>query len=265
MSSKPAPAGRFARQSACRRKRAVDLVSRLGTSPHKQTHYLLQKALTTMQSYLRSSLRTNAVRLESQLAARPQALWRVRNFLWVLMALMVTANTSWAQGAGTATAPLATPTAVDSAPSDAPAEVSDEAPPAGSTTAPARASDAVSTKAGTDVPSNATEPRAKNRMVTVSKASVLVGSFTVFLLAVFVGFEIIAKVPPTLHTPLMSGSNAISGITVVGAMLTAGAAATTAGGWFGTLLGLVAVVLAMINVVGGFVVTHRMLKMFKKR
>jgi len=102
-------------------------------------------------------------------------------------------------------------------------------------------------------------------MVTVSKASVLVGSFTVFLLAVFVGFEIITKVPPTLHTPLMSGSNAISGITVVGAMIAAGAAAATAGNWFGTLLGMLAVVLAMINVVGGFVVTHRMLKMFKKR
>lgn len=102
-------------------------------------------------------------------------------------------------------------------------------------------------------------------MVSVSKASVLVGSFTVFLLAVFVGFEIIAKVPPTLHTPLMSGSNAISGITVVGAMIAAGATAVTAGHWFGTLLGMVAVVLAMINVVGGFVVTHRMLKMFKKR
>ena len=97
--------------------------------------------------------------------------------------------------------------------------------------------------------------------VNVSKASVLVGSFTVFLLAIFVGFEIIAKVPPTLHTPLMSGSNAISGITVVGAMLTAGSAV----GGFGSLLGLLAVVLATINVVGGFLVTHRMLMMFKKR
>ncbi len=96
---------------------------------------------------------------------------------------------------------------------------------------------------------------------TVSKAAVLVGSFTVFLLAVFVGFEVITKVPPTLHTPLMSGSNAISGITIVGAMLTAGSAA----GWFGSLLGFLAVVLAMINVVGGFLVTHRMLMMFKKR
>ena len=97
--------------------------------------------------------------------------------------------------------------------------------------------------------------------VTVPRATLLVGSFTVFLLAVFVGFEVITKVPPTLHTPLMSGSNAISGITIVGAMLTAGNAA----GGFGSLLGMVAVVLAAINVVGGFLVTHRMLKMFKKR
>ncbi|MCA9129623.1 MAG: NAD(P) transhydrogenase subunit alpha [Planctomycetales bacterium] len=89
----------------------------------------------------------------------------------------------------------------------------------------------------------------------------LVGSLTVFLLAVFVGFEVITKVPPTLHTPLMSGSNAISGITIVGAMLTAGSAVLG----FGSFLGMLAVVLAMINVVGGFLVTHRMLMMFKKK
>ena len=93
------------------------------------------------------------------------------------------------------------------------------------------------------------------------RATILIGSFTVFLLAVFVGFEIITKVPPTLHTPLMSGSNAISGITVVGAILTAGHAA----GGLGSLLGMLAVILATINVVGGFLVTHRMLMMFKKR
>jgi len=95
----------------------------------------------------------------------------------------------------------------------------------------------------------------------LSRTQVLVASFTVFVLSVFVGFEIIAKVPPTLHTPLMSGSNAISGITVVGAMIAAGYKEIGVG----SLLGLVAVVLAMINVVGGFVVTHRMLLMFKKR
>lgn len=89
----------------------------------------------------------------------------------------------------------------------------------------------------------------------------LVAGITVFVLAVFVGFEIITRIPPTLHTPLMSGSNAISGITVVGAMLAAGGNLPG----FATLLGTVAVVLAMINVVGGFVVTHRMLQMFRRK
>ena len=83
---------------------------------------------------------------------------------------------------------------------------------------------------------------------------------TVFILAVFVGIEIITKVPPTLHTPLMSGSNAISGIAIVGAIL-----ATKIGGGFGTYLGLIALIFATINVVGGFMVTDRMLKMFKKK
>ena len=84
---------------------------------------------------------------------------------------------------------------------------------------------------------------------------------TIFVLAVFVGFEIITKVPPTLHTPLMSGSNAISGITVVGALIAAGSGQTT----LVSILGFVAVVFAMINVVGGFMVTHRMLAMFKRK
>ncbi|MBT8392125.1 MAG: NAD(P) transhydrogenase subunit alpha [Ignavibacteria bacterium] len=82
----------------------------------------------------------------------------------------------------------------------------------------------------------------------------------VFVLAIFVGFELITKVPPTLHTPLMSGSNAISGITIVGALLSAGIGNMT----ISTILGVVAIVFAMINVVGGFLVTDRMLKMFKK-
>ena len=83
----------------------------------------------------------------------------------------------------------------------------------------------------------------------------------VFVLAIFVGFELITKVPPTLHTPLMSGSNAISGITVVGALLSAGMEEFT----ISTVLGLVAIIFATINVVGGFLVTDRMLKMFKKK
>ena len=83
----------------------------------------------------------------------------------------------------------------------------------------------------------------------------------VFVLAIFVGFELITKVPPTLHTPLMSGSNAISGIILVGAMLAAGPAETDWGVW----LGAVAVTLASINVFGGFLVSQRMLEMFRKK
>ncbi len=83
----------------------------------------------------------------------------------------------------------------------------------------------------------------------------------VFALAIFVGFELITKVPPTLHTPLMSGSNAISGITIVGALIVAGEGQNM----LSTLLGLVAVIFATINVVGGYLVTDRMLKMFKKK
>ena len=89
----------------------------------------------------------------------------------------------------------------------------------------------------------------------------LVVGLTIFILAVFVGFEVISKVPPTLHTPLMSGSNAISGITLVGALLSAGAQQTT----LTTVLGFTAVVLATVNVVGGFLVTQRMLAMFQKK
>jgi NAD(P) transhydrogenase subunit alpha len=92
------------------------------------------------------------------------------------------------------------------------------------------------------------------------KRDMLIASVTIFVLAIFVGFEVITKVPPTLHTPLMSGANAISGITIVGALIVAGHA-----GGFAAVLGFFAVVLAMINVVGGFGVTHRMLAMFKKR
>ncbi len=83
----------------------------------------------------------------------------------------------------------------------------------------------------------------------------------VFVLAIFVGFELITKVPPTLHTPLMSGSNAISGITIVGALLSAGLEEFTVS----TILGLLALIFATINVVGGYLVTDRMLKMFKKK
>ncbi|MGB9341561.1 MAG: NAD(P) transhydrogenase subunit alpha [Polyangiales bacterium] len=88
----------------------------------------------------------------------------------------------------------------------------------------------------------------------------LIGIY-VFVLAGFVGFEMITKVPPTLHTPLMSGANAISGITVVGAI----AAATTGAPTVANILGALAIVTATINVVGGFLVTDRMLRMFGKK
>jgi NAD(P) transhydrogenase subunit alpha len=84
---------------------------------------------------------------------------------------------------------------------------------------------------------------------------------TIFVLAIFVGFEVITKVPPVLHTPLMSGSNAISGITVIGALL----AVSTGMETLTTVLGVAALFFATINVVGGFLVTHRMLKKFRKR
>ena len=88
----------------------------------------------------------------------------------------------------------------------------------------------------------------------------MITTITIFVLAVFVGFEIITKVPQTLHTPLMSGSNAVSGIAIIGAIL-----ATTIDGQLGMWIGFIAVVFAMINVVGGFLVTDRMLKMFKRK
>lgn len=84
---------------------------------------------------------------------------------------------------------------------------------------------------------------------------------TVFVLAVFVGVEIITKIPPTLHTPLMSGSNAISGITLIGALLSLKSDEPT----LAKILGCLAVIFATMNVVGGFLVTHRMLGMFRKR
>jgi H+-translocating NAD(P) transhydrogenase subunit alpha len=89
----------------------------------------------------------------------------------------------------------------------------------------------------------------------------LIAALFIFLLATLAGAEVINKVPPTLHTPLMSGSNAISGIAVIGAILVAGEKNSD----LTTILGLIAIVLATINVVGGFLVTDRMLQMFKKK
>ena len=96
----------------------------------------------------------------------------------------------------------------------------------------------------------------------MSHDTLLVFELTILVLAIFLGFEVISKVPTLLHTPLMSGTNAIHGIVIVGAMLVAGiAGADTLTGW----VGFVAMILAAANVVGGFVVTDRMLEMFKRR
>lgn len=89
----------------------------------------------------------------------------------------------------------------------------------------------------------------------------LMAGIVVFVLATFIGVEVINKIPPTLHTPLMSGSNAISGISLVGALLVAGERSWN----LSVILGLIAVILATINVIGGFLVTDRMLQMFKKK
>lgn len=89
----------------------------------------------------------------------------------------------------------------------------------------------------------------------------LMGSITLFVMAIFLGFELITKVPPTLHTPLMSGANAISGISIVGALFGANVAYEGGDTAISGILAFVAVVLAMINVVGGFAVTGRMLDM----
>lgn len=89
----------------------------------------------------------------------------------------------------------------------------------------------------------------------------LIAALTIFILAIFVGFEVITKIPPTLHTPLMSGANAISGITIIGAVISAGTKHTV----LTSVLGVAAVIFATINVVGGFLVTHRMLEMFRSK
>ncbi|HET7322051.1 MAG TPA: NAD(P) transhydrogenase subunit alpha [Longimicrobiaceae bacterium] len=88
----------------------------------------------------------------------------------------------------------------------------------------------------------------------------LITGIVVFTLATFLGYELIHRVPPTLHTPLMSGANAVSGITIVGALVLAG----SGNGWISAVLGFLAIVFAMMNVVGGYLVTDRMLRMFRR-
>jgi NAD(P) transhydrogenase subunit alpha len=97
------------------------------------------------------------------------------------------------------------------------------------------------------------------------EATILIFLLFILVLAIFLGFEIISKVPSLLHTPLMSGSNAISGVTVVGAIIAAGLAKGVGDNDTAALIGGVAIALAMINVVGGYFVTDRMLNMFRKK
>lgn len=122
------------------------------------------------------------------------------------------------------------------------------------------APDAEPGEAGSPSDATTAAPSAPGSADSGSRLALLIASLTIFVLAIFVGFEVITKVPPTLHTPLMSGSNAISGITIVGALIVAGH-----GLGIDSFVGFLAVLLAAINVVGGFLVTHRMLAMFKKR
>ncbi len=89
----------------------------------------------------------------------------------------------------------------------------------------------------------------------------LILAITLFTLSTFLGVELIGRVPPTLHTPLMSGANAVSGITIVGALILTG----QNHGWVSNIIGFIAIVMAMINVVGGYAVTDRMLEMFKSK
>jgi NAD(P) transhydrogenase subunit alpha len=113
----------------------------------------------------------------------------------------------------------------------------------------------------TETTSSTVDVQATNATSGGTRNPALIASVTIFVLAIFVGFELITKVPPTLHTPLMSGSNAISGITLVGALLAAGAGQLD----LAAGVGMLAVVLATINAVGGFMVTDRMLAMFQKK
>jgi len=123
------------------------------------------------------------------------------------------------------------------------------------------AADAIADQADSIDPIVEPEETAETAETGMDRSDALLAALTIFVVSVFLGFELITKVPPTLHTPLMSGSNAISGITLVGAVLMAGNGSSLWAAFLGTL----AVILAMVNVVGGFLVTDRMLSMFQRR
>jgi NAD(P) transhydrogenase subunit alpha len=126
--------------------------------------------------------------------------------------------------------------------------------------------DAPATVPATD--DQATPPIESTPAISTPLRQGVIASLTIFVLAIFVGMEVISKVPPTLHTPLMSGSNAISGIAIVGAVIVASAMVegiSGTAGIFARCIGFLAVTLAVINAVGGFLVTHRMLSMFARK
>jgi H+-translocating NAD(P) transhydrogenase subunit alpha len=127
---------------------------------------------------------------------------------------------------------------------------------------PAASADVESVADGEDVSATAPVEAAAAAPAAAGRTVPLGLLLFIFVLAIFLGVELISKVPSQLHTPLMSGSNAISGITIVGALAAAGIGM---GGAFGTLLGTLAVIFATINVMGGYMVTNRMLGMFKKK
>jgi NAD(P) transhydrogenase subunit alpha len=170
---------------------------------------------------------------------------------WSALSLLLTALAAAPVSSQEAAPPTTSPAPTTTAPTTTAPTTTAPTTTAPTTTAP--------TTAKTEV-DDVTPSAAKPKVELSSKTVVMLAGLTVFVLSIFVGFEIITKVPATLHTPLMSGSNAISGITLVGAVIVAGGASFLA-----STLGMLAVILATINVVGGFLVTHRMLAMFKKR
>lgn len=172
---------------------------------------------------------------------------------WFLLLLLIFGSVSVAAAQESETPPgQEKPAAVEPAAKEEPAESKPDVAPATEAAAGETADD-TSTEPVTG------DPQPEEAKFT--RYDALVASLTIFILAIFIGFELITKVPPTLHTPLMSGSNAISGISIVGALI----AASTTGAPLAALIGLVAVVMATINVVGGYLVTHRMLEMFKPK
>ncbi|EAQ78455.1 NAD(P) transhydrogenase subunit alpha [Blastopirellula marina] len=168
---------------------------------------------------------------------------------WLMLLLLILGS------AASATAQDAAPPKTDEKPTAA--EPAPEAEPAQATAE----GEATTPDPAAETPAEPVDETPPSHEAKFTRYHALVASLTIFILAIFIGFELITKVPPTLHTPLMSGSNAISGISIVGALI----AASAGDSWLAAFIGLIAVILATINVVGGYLVTHRMLEMFKPK